>query len=198
MVISAQHPKLMQLVTDKQKKEVSKFLRKLKSTSEKDLAELEKEGVFTGSYAINPMTNEKVPIYAGNFVIADYGSGMIMAVPAHDQRDFEFADKYEIPVKIVIQPEEADLSPERMTRAYTGSGKLVNSGNFNGLFNDEAKEHIIKFLESKKLGKKVINYKLRDWLISRQRFWGTPIPIIYCDNCGIVPVPEKDLPVKLP
>ncbi len=198
MVISAQHPKLMQLVTDKQKKEVSKFLRKLKSTSEKDLAELEKEGVFTGSYAINPMTNEKVPIYAGNFVIADYGSGMVMAVPAHDQRDFEFADKYEIPVKIVIQPEEADLSPERMTRAYTGSGKLVNSGNFNGLFNDEAKEHIIKFLESKKLGKKVINYKLRDWLISRQRFWGTPIPIIYCDNCGIVPVPEKDLPVKLP
>jgi len=198
MVISAQHSKLMQLVTDKQKKEVEKFLRKLKSTSEKDLAELEKEGVFTGSYAINPMTNEKIPIYAGNFVIADYGSGMVMAVPAHDQRDFEFADKYEIPVKIVIQPEEADLSPERMTRAYTGSGKLVNSENFNGLFNDEAKEHITKFLESKKLGKKVVNYKLRDWLISRQRFWGTPIPIIYCDNCGIVPVPEKDLPVKLP
>ena len=197
MVVSAQHPKLMELVTKEQKKDVEKFLKKIRSTSEKDLADLEKEGVFTGSYAINPMTKEKVPVYAGNFVVADYGAGMVMAVPSHDQRDFEFAEKYKIKMKIVIQPEE-HLSPERMIQAYTGNGRLVNSGEFNELFNDEAKEHITKFLELKKFGKKVVNYKLRDWLISRQRFWGTPIPIIYCDKCGIVPVPEKDLPVKLP
>jgi leucyl-tRNA synthetase len=197
MVVSAQHPRLMELVTDKQKKDVEKFLKRLKSTSEKDLADLEKEGVFTGSYAINPMTKEKIPVWAGNFVVADYGAGMVMAVPAHDQRDFEFAEKYEIPIKVVVQPEE-HLAPERMTEAYTGDGKLVNSENFDGLHNEEAKEHICIYLKEKKLGKKVVNFKLRDWLISRQRFWGTPIPIIYCDKCGIVPVPEKDLPVKLP
>jgi leucyl-tRNA synthetase len=143
------------------------------------------------------MTKEKIPVWAGNFVVADYGSGMVMAVPAHDQRDFEFAEKYEIPIKIVIQPEK-HLAPERMTGAYTGSGKLINSENFDGLFNDEAKEHIAIYLKEKKLGKKVVNYKLRDWLISRQRYWGTPIPVVYCDKCGIVPVPEKDLPIKLP
>ncbi|MCK9595652.1 leucine--tRNA ligase [Candidatus Pacearchaeota archaeon] len=199
MVISAQHPRLMELVTKEQKKEVEKFLKKLKSTSEKDLSDLEKEGVFTGSYAINPITKDKVPVYAGNFVVADYGSGMVMAVPAHDQRDFEFAKKYGIKIKIVIQPQELpELNIKNMKEAYTEGGKLVDSGNFTGLFNDEAKEHISIFLEEKKLGKRIINYKLRDWLISRQRFWGTPIPIIYCDKCGIVPVPEKDLPVKLP
>lgn len=197
MVISAQHPRLMDLVTKEQKKEVEKFLKKLKSTSEKELADLEKEGVFTGSYAINPMTKEKVPVWAGNFVVADYGAGMVMAVPAHDQRDFEFAEKYEIPVKIVIQPKE-HLASERMTESYTGSGKLVNSEGFDGLHNEEAKEHITIYLKEKKLGKKVVNYKLRDWLISRQRYWGTPIPVVYCDKCGIVPVPEKDLPVELP
>ncbi len=197
MVVSAQHPKLMGLVTKEQKKKVEKFLRKLNSTSEKNLAELEKEGVFTGSYAVNPMTKEKIPIWAGNFVIADYGSGMVMGVPAHDERDFQFAKKYQIPMKVVIQPNE-HLAPERMTEAYAGEGKLVNSRAFNGLSNEEAKEHISIYLKNNKLGRKVINYKLRDWLISRQRFWGTPIPIIYCDKCGIVPVPEKDLPVRLP
>ncbi|MFA5071850.1 MAG: leucine--tRNA ligase [Candidatus Pacearchaeota archaeon] len=198
VVVSAQHPKLMKLVTEKQKKEVEKFLKKIKSTSEKDYGDLEKEGVFTGSYAINPMTKEKVPVYAGNFVVADYGSGMVMAVPSHDQRDFDFAEKYNIEKKIVIQPEENHLAREKLLKAYTGSGRLINSGEFDNLFNDEAKVHITKYLEQKKLGKKTTNYKLRDWLISRQRFWGTPIPIIYCDKCGIVPVPEKDLPVVLP
>ncbi|VVB82879.1 Leucine--tRNA ligase [uncultured archaeon] len=197
LVISAKHPKLMELVSDKQKKDIEKFLKKIDSTAEEDLNKLDKEGVFTGSYAINPMTKEKVPVYAGNFVVADYASGMIMAVPAHDQRDFEFADKYEIPVKIVIQPEE-HLAPERMLEAYAGEGRLVNSGEFDGLFSDEAKEHITKFLEMKKLGKRVVNYKIRDWMISRQRYWGTPIPIIYCDKCGVVPVKEKELPVLLP
>ena len=172
-------------------------MRKIDSSKEEELNKLDKEGVFTGSYAINPMTKEKVPVYAGNFVVADYASGMVMAVPAHDQRDFEFADKYKIPMKIVIQPEE-HLAPERMLEAYAGEGRLVNSGEFDGLFSDEAKEHITQFLELKKLGKRIVNYKIRDWMISRQRYWGTPIPVIYCEKCGIVPVPEKELPVLLP
>jgi len=196
MVISAQHPRLMELVTKEQEEKVKEFLKKIKSTSEKDV--LEKEGVFTGSYAINPLTNEKIPVYAGNFVVADYGSGMVMAVPAHDQRDFEFAKKYGIPIKVVISPEEYELNPERMVRAYTGKGILINSGQFNGLPNTDAMEEITKYLEEKGLGRRTIQYRLKDWLISRQRFWGTPIPIVYCEKCGIVPVKEEDLPVVLP
>jgi leucyl-tRNA synthetase len=198
MVVSAQHPQLMSLVTKEQKKEVETFLKKIKSTSEKDFTDLEKEGAFTGSYAINPINNAKVPVYTGNFVVADYGAGMVMAVPAHDQRDFEFAKKYNIPIKVVIQPRNCELNAEKMSKAFTFDGILINSKDFDGMNNREAINEIPKFLEKKKLGKKVTNYKLRDWLISRQRYWGTPIPIIYCDNCGIVPVPEKDLPVKLP
>ncbi|MEM3405467.1 MAG: leucine--tRNA ligase [Candidatus Pacearchaeota archaeon] len=198
LVISAQHPRLMELVTNEQKEEVNKFLKKLRSTSEKELKELEKEGVFTGSYAIHPLTKEKIPVYAGNFVIADYASGIVMAVPAHDQRDFEFAKKYSIPIKIVIQPYNKKLSEKEMTEAYTEEGIVVNSDIFNGLDSREARKKITEFLEKNNLGKATINYKLRDWLISRQRYWGTPIPIIYCDKCGIVPVPEEDLPVKLP
>ncbi|MBU0962762.1 MAG: leucine--tRNA ligase [Nanoarchaeota archaeon] len=198
MVISAQHQKLMDLVTEKQKKDIKYFVKKLKSVSEKELEEMDKEGVFTGSYAESPITKEKIPVYAGNFVIADYGSGMVMAVPAHDQRDFEFAKKYKIPIKIVIQPEDSDLDEKKISRAYTGNGKLVNSFEFDGSNNIEAIDEITKYLEKKNLGKKVVQYKLRDWLISRQRYWGTPIPIIYCDKCGIVPVPEKDIPVILP
>ena len=198
MVISAQHPRLMELVTKGQKKEVEKFLKKIKSTSEKDAIDLEKEGVFTGSYAINPLSGEKVPVWTGNFVVADYGSGMVMAVPAHDQRDFEFAQKYEIPIKVVIRPARKEMESVVMDEAYVDEGKLINSEGFDELFSEEAKAHITKALEAKKLGKKIIQFKLRDWLVSRQRYWGTPIPIIYCDKCGIVPVPEKDLPVELP
>lgn len=335
MVISAQHPRLMELVTDKQKKEVEKFLKKIRSTSEKDARELEKEGVFTGSYAINPMTKEKIPIWVGNFVVADYGSGMVMAVPAHDQRDFEFAKKYNISIKVVVEPvtgtpqnneeyrksivaivenpenekllsinwgkmggnlfigggiengedvvktalreieEETGYknlefisktetihhhyfahskgvarnidaiglyfklkSTERVKQkledneknkfsvewigkdavldkvkdelhkevfkrlilgeAFTDYGILINSDAFDGLMSDEAKEHITIALKEKKLARKVVQYKLRDWLLSRQRYWGAPIPIVYCDKCGIVPVPEKELPILLP
>ena len=194
MVISAQHPKLMELVTTEQKKKVESFLKKIKSTKQEDMDKLEKEGVFTGSYAINPLTKEKVPIYTGNFVVADYGSGMVMAVPAHDQRDYEFAMKYGIKIKEVIKGEKSNLKE----RAYTNEGVLINSDKFNGLNNKKAIEEITNYLESKKLGKKVVQFKLRDWLVSRQRFWGTPIPIVYCDKCGVVPVDEKDLPVKLP
>jgi leucyl-tRNA synthetase len=192
MVVSAQHSQLNDLVTDEQKKEVDEFLKKLGSVSEKELGDMEKEGVFTGSYAVNPINDEEVPVYAGNFVLADYGSGMVMAVPAHDQRDFEFAKKYDIEIKQVIG---GKITKER---AHTGGGELINSGEFNGLDSKKAKEEITKFLSKKKYGKKVINFKLRDWGISRQRYWGTPIPIVYCKKCGVVPVPEKDLPVKLP
>lgn len=192
LVVSAQHPRLTELVTEKQKAAVEKFLKKIKSTSEKELKETEKEGVFTGSYAVNPINKEKIPIYAGNFVVADYGSGMVMAVPAHDQRDFEFAKKYKLPIKPVI------TGGNIKEKAYEDYGTLMNSGAFNGLQSDEAIVHVTKDLEFRKLGKRTVQYKLRDWLISRQRYWGAPIPIVYCDNCGIVPVPEKDLPVELP
>jgi leucyl-tRNA synthetase len=200
MVISAQHPKLFEIVTSEQKKEVEAFLKKIKSTSEKDMEELEKEGVFTGSFAENPLTKEKVPVYAGNFVVADYGSGMVMAVPCHDQRDFEFAKKYKIPLKIVIQPNEKEknLKEKEMKFAFTDEGVLVNSGSFNGINSKEAINKISDYIEKQKLGKKTVNYKFRDWLVSRQRYWGTPIPIVYCDKCGIVSVQEKDLPVILP
>jgi leucyl-tRNA synthetase len=198
MVVSAQHPRLKELVTKEQEKEVSEFLKKVKRTSQKDAELLEKEGAFTGSYALNPINNEKFPVYTGNFVLADYGSGMVMAVPAHDQRDFEFAKKYKIPIKVVINPHDYDLNAEKMIRAFTSDGVMVNSGEFNGLSNRDGIDEITKYLQKKKLGKKTKQYKLKDWLISRQRYWGTPIPIIYCDKCGPVPVPEKDLPVKLP
>jgi leucyl-tRNA synthetase len=196
MVISSHHPKLNELISEKQKNEVQAFLRKIKTTSQEGQLELEKDGVFTGSYALNPLTKEEIPIYAGTFVVADYGSGMVMAVPAHDQRDFEFAKKHNLPIKTVIQPSEEETSD--LLNAYVDEGNLINSGDFTGLNNKKAIHIITEHLEKNNLGKKVIQFKLRDWLISRQRYWGTPIPIIYCDKCGIVPVPEKDLPVKLP
>ena len=203
VVVSAQHPGLMQLVKKEKKKDVESFLKKIKSTSiksGKDAEELEKEGVFTGSYAVNPVNGEKVPVYAGNFVLADYGSGMVMAVPAHDQRDFEFAVKYDIPMRVVIEPKDFEIYSRdgKIPRAYTGEGSLVNSEEFNGMESGKAIGKIIQHLEKARKGKKSTQYKMRDWLVSRQRYWGTPIPVVYCDECGTVPVPEKDLPVILP
>ncbi len=206
MVVAAQHPLLDELVTPEQKKAVDAFKKKLNAVSEEEIDKLEKEGVFTGSYALHPITNEKIPVYAGNFVLAEYGSGMVMAVPAHDQRDFEFAKKYNIPIKRVVEPKEQkktqqnnnDKNRDELKEAYTGDGVLINSGEFSRQENRDAIVNITSFLGKKGLGKRTVNYRLRDWLISRQRFWGTPIPIVYCEKCGAVPVPEKDLPVKLP
>jgi leucyl-tRNA synthetase len=196
LVVAAQHPRINELVKKEHRKDVETFSKKVKSVSEKDNSDLEKEGVFTGSYAVHPLTGEEVPVYAGNFVVADYGAGMVMAVPAHDQRDFEFAKKYNIQIRIVIQPKDKKLNG--ITKAYTQPGVLTDSKEFTGMDSEQAKAKITELLTKKKLGKKVTQYKFRDWLVSRQRYWGTPIPMIYCEKCGVVPVPEKDLPVKLP
>lgn len=158
----------------------------------------EKEGVFTGKYAINPLTQEKIPIWVANFVLMEYGTGAIMAVPTHDQRDFEFAQKYDLPLRVVIQPPDAELSAETMTEAYTEDGVLVNSGSFDGLNNREAIRQITEYLEQQGTGKATVHYRLRDWGVSRQRYWGNPVPMIHCDACGTVPVPYEDLPVVLP
>jgi len=334
LVISAQHPRLNELTTKENKTKVEAFVKSLHSVKEEDVDQMEKQGVFTGSHAVHPITGEQIPVFAGNFVLADYGSGMVMAVPAHDQRDFEFAKKYKIPIKYVIAKKfgtvhkgeikresitavvqrksdkkflylkwkefnwvapvvggiEKNETPEKAAErevfeetgykvkairklggpidihmyvdhkkiyrhqinqpillelvddiqtkvdtseskqhesiwlsldearkktthpynltglntyveeetAYTEPGVLVNSDKFDSLDNEEAKKVIVKELEKKNLGKQTVNYRLRDWLISRQRFWGTPIPIVYCEKCGAVPVKEKDLPVRLP
>ena len=159
----------------------------------------EKEGVFTGARAINPLTRQAIPIWIGNFVLMEYGTGAIMAVPAHDQRDFEFAKKYAIPIRVVIQNQERSLRADDLSEAYTEeAGWMADSGPFTDLPQAEGKTRIIEYLVEHALGKRTVNYRLRDWGISRQRYWGTPIPILYCDHCGIVPVPEEQLPVLLP
>lgn len=160
--------------------------------------DLEKEGVFTSAYCINPVTQVRMPVYVANFVLMEYGTGAIMAVPTHDQRDFEFAKKYGLERVVVIQPEEEEPHPEEMTEAYLGGGVMVNSGPFNGMHNLKAMNAISDYLEEKGCGRRAVNYRIKDWGISRQRYWGNPIPIIYCDGCGTVPVPDLDLPVILP
>ncbi len=200
MSLAPEHPLALELATDERRAEVEAFIARVRrqDKARRTSEDFEKEGVFTGSYCINPVTRQKMPVYLGNFVLMDYGTGAVMAVPTHDQRDFEFARKYRLPLTVVIQPEGDVLTPDTMSEAWTGPGTLVNSGQFDGLANDEAKERIADFLETEGIGRKTINYRLRDWGVSRQRYWGTPIPIIYCDVCGTVPVPEKDLPVVLP
>ena len=183
-----------------QQEEVAAFVErmrrqdKIKRTSE----DYEKEGVFVGAYCLNPFTKKKMPIYTANFALMEYGTGAVMAVPAHDQRDFEFARKYDLDIVVVIQPQGESLDPKNMEEAYVDEGILVRSGPFDGLENLKALGAIADYLEQKGQGKRAVNFRLRDWGISRQRFWGAPIPIVYCDACGVVPVPEETLPVVLP
>ena len=201
MSLAAEHPLVEQLIegTDRAE-EVRAFVNKCVNMDKFHRAaeDTEKEGVFTGAYCVNPVTGMDMPIYVANFVLMGYGTGAVMAVPAHDQRDFEFARKYDLPLQVVIRPEDSDLQPEQLTEAYTGAGVLVNSGQFDGLPNEEAKKRIVEHLEAQGLGKMTVNFRLRDWNISRQRYWGAPIPVIHCAGCGIVPVPENELPVRLP
>jgi leucyl-tRNA synthetase len=160
--------------------------------------DVEKEGVFTGKYVINPVNGEKLPIWIANYILMDYGTGAIMAVPAHDERDFEFAKKFKLPIRVVIDDPKSPLDAATMKEAHISEGVMVNSGNFNGMPSTQAIEKIADFFEERRFGKRAVQYKLRDWLISRQRYWGAPIPIVYCPRCGTLAVPEKDLPVLLP
>ncbi len=200
MSLAPEHPQVAALITDGQRAEVESFIAEVEMQDKVDRSsgELEKKGVFTGSYCVHPLTGRQIPVFLANFVLMDYGTGAVMAVPAHDQRDFEFAAKYRLPLQVVIQPEGEVLTAEQLTEAFVGQGLLVNSAQFDGVDNESAKEQIAAYLDDRGEGRKTINYRLRDWGVSRQRYWGTPIPIIYCDSCGTVPVPEKDLPVKLP
>jgi leucyl-tRNA synthetase len=198
MVLAPEHPLVAGLTTSEHKKEVQDYIERTRGQTEIERLSTEKKktGVFIGAYATNKLNGERVPIWIADYVLLSYGTGAVMGVPAHDQRDFEFAIDYGLQIKVVIA--SPAWSGEPLKEAYTGSGTMVNSGRFNGLPNEQGKEAVADFLESKGWGKHTMSYRLRDWLISRQRYWGAPIPIVYCSKCGIVPVPEKDLPVLLP
>ncbi len=203
MSIAPEHPMVKSLSEGtSQEQAVADFVRKTTHSKrgDREAGLSDKEGVFTGSFCINPVTGTRMPIYVANFVLMEYGTGAVMAVPAHDQRDFEFAQKYGLPVKVVIQPSKDDevLHEKTMTAAFEEDGVLVESAEFSGMGSDEARRAVTDYLAGKNLGELTVQYRLRDWGISRQRYWGAPIPIIYCDRCGTVPVPEKDLPVMLP
>ncbi|MGI6587398.1 MAG: leucine--tRNA ligase [Peptococcia bacterium] len=201
MVLAPEHPMVDKLIAGtKYEPSVRDFVKKVQQVTEIDRtsAETEKEGIFTGAYAINPINQEKVPIWVTNYVLYEYGTGAVMGVPAHDERDFMFAQKYNLPIRFVIQPSEQEVNKAEMTEAYVEDGIMINSGSFDGLTSEEGRRKVAEFLEEKGAGKFMVNYRLRDWLISRQRYWGAPIPIVYCEKCGALPVPEKDLPVILP
>ena len=196
VVLAPEHELVQKLVTDETREKVEEYVLAAarKSEIERMNETREKTGVFTGGYAINPVNGEKIPIWVADYVLSGYGTGAIMAVPAHDERDFEFAEKFGIPIIEVIEKPENDNE----TGLYTGEGILVNSGKFDGMPSSDAREQIVNWLEQEGTGRVTTNYKMRDWLISRQRYWGAPIPIIHCPDCGAVPVPDDQLPVILP
>jgi leucyl-tRNA synthetase len=200
VVLAPEHPLVDAITTPEQRADVEAVRRATQDLSEVDRAstEIPKQGAFTGAYAINPMNGEQAPIWVADYVLMEYGTGAVMAVPAHDQRDLEFARAKGLAVRVVIQPLDSELDAETMTEAYVEPGVQVNSGPFDGLPSEEAKVKIAEDMEARGIGQRRVNYRLRDWLISRQRYWGAPIPIIYCDLCGVVPVPEDQLPVLLP
>jgi leucyl-tRNA synthetase len=199
MLLAAEHPLSLKLVKGSEYEEEGKaFIKEISGMSrENRLTDKEKRGFFTGAYCINPLTCEEIPIYIANYVLTDYGTGAVMAVPAHDERDFDFAKTYNLPIRVVISPVGGIVESE-LNAAYTGAGVLVNSDSFDGHSNEEAQSLIIETLEKMKAGKKSVTYRLRDWGVSRQRYWGAPIPFVYCDCCGVVPVKPEDLPVLLP
>ena len=198
IVMAPEHHLVKSLTAEEKIEEVERYIEHSSNQSELERLSTEKEktGVFTGSYCVNSLTGERVPIFIGDYVLASYGTGVVMGVPAHDQRDFEFAKKYDLNIRVVIAPD--DWEGQDFTEAFVENGKQVNSGKFDGMKNIDAMERIANFVEDEGFGNKAIQYRIRDWLISRQRYWGTPIPIIHCSICGAVPVPEKDLPVLLP
>ncbi len=206
MVLSPEHPLVEKVTTAKQRKAVEAYRAEASRKSELERTQLEKEktGVFTGGHAINPVNNEKISIWIADYVLMGYGTGAIMAVPAHDERDFEFAKKFGLEIREVVAADVRRQNPPphvggyELEKAFVDDGIAINSPIFNGLPTPEAKKKITAWLEERGLGKATVNYKLRDWLFSRQRYWGEPIPIVHCDKCGVVPVPEKDLPVRLP
>ncbi|MBE6048159.1 MAG: leucine--tRNA ligase, partial [Clostridium sp.] len=196
-VVLAPENKIVDTLTTAENKEAIEAYKEeaaKQSEIERQSISKDKTGVFTGSYAINPINGREVPIWVSDYVLASYGTGAVMAVPAHDERDFAFATKFNLPIQRVITNKKG----EEVELPYCEHGILVNSGEFDGLTTAEAKEKIVEKLAKQELGSKKVNYRLRDWLISRQRYWGAPIPVVYCDDCGVVPVPEKDLPVELP
>ena len=198
IVMAPEHPLVENLVTEEHRREVEDYIDQARRQTEVERlsTEHEKTGVFIGAYATNNLNNQHVPIFIADYALLSYGTGIVMGVPAHDQRDFDFAKKYNLPIKLVIAPEE---NQEReLHEAYPDEGIMVNSGQFDGTSSKEAKTNISKYVESQGLGKRTHSYRIRDWLISRQRYWGTPIPVVYCEACGVVPVPEEDLPVLLP
>ena len=198
ILLAPEHPLVAKLTTDDQREAVEAYVKQAGRQTEIERLSTEKEktGVFTGAYAVNTLNDERVPILTADYVLLSYGTGMVMGVPAHDQRDFEFAKKYGLPIRVVIAPPDWDGG--ELEEAYLEEGTQVNSGEFDGLPSSEGMDKIADHIEALGLGGRAVNYRMRDWLISRQRYWGTPIPIVYCDACGEVAVPESDLPVLLP
>jgi len=198
VVLAPEHPLVVAITTSEQREKVEAYQTEATSSSEIErmMESREKTGVFTGGYVTNPMSGERLPAWIADYVLPGYGSGAVMGVPAHDTRDFEFARKYDLPIKLVITP--AGYQGESLQEAHTGSGKMVNSGSYDGVYSEAGIEQISAELSNRGLGGKRVQYRMRDWLISRQRYWGTPIPIIHCEQCGEVPVPEEQLPVELP
>ncbi|MBL4665284.1 MAG: leucine--tRNA ligase, partial [Nitrospinaceae bacterium] len=201
MVLAPEHPLTLKLSRGtEQESAIDAFVKKVKhqDTIARTRETGEKEGIFTGVYAINPLTGESIPVWTANFVLMGYGTGAIMSVPAHDQRDLDFARKYNLPVRVVIQPKGETLDEKSMTRAYSADGAMIHSDSFDGLIGQEARSKVCEYLEKESIGKATVNFRLRDWGVSRQRYWGTPIPVVHCDACGIVPVDYDQLPVELP
>ncbi|RZB35112.1 MAG: leucyl-tRNA synthetase [Desulfobacteraceae bacterium Eth-SRB1] len=201
MCLAPEHPLVTKLSKGMpHENKVKEFVERIsmQDRSNRAVEDYEKEGEFTGAYCINPLSNRRMPIYTANFALMEYGTGAVMSVPAHDQRDFDFAKKYGLDIVVVVKPVNEALDVSTMAEAFTGQGIMINSGRFDGMENKKAIEEIASFLEQKGFGGRTVSFRLRDWGISRQRYWGAPIPIVYCSKCGIVPVPEEDLPIVLP